>query len=141
MRTATAVLMATLIALPVNAAPITDFKQIDKLMAAIPTAAGVSLKKRLAACKIVVHKDTSSMEVLTADAPQYGAKAGQTVLKLVMDFPPPPKQSGPTLPQPAQKNVSAIWIVDHGKTTAVSAWASALLNRPVPLGYDESNNC
>lgn len=141
LRPASAVLLAALLALPSGAAPVTDYKQIEKTMDSIQTAAGVSLKKRIAACKVTVHKDASSVETLTKPAPQYGAKPGQTVLKLVVDFPPIPKQPGPSLPQPQQKNITVIWIIDKGKATAVSAWANVLLNRPVPLGYDESNNC
>jgi len=140
-RTATAVMIATAFAASCLAAPASDYTQIDKTIAGIQTAAGISLKKRLAACNITLHKDTSSIETLTAPAPQYGAKAGETVLKLVMDFPPPPKQAGPSLPQPAQKNVAAIWIIDGGKASPLSAWAIVLQNRPVPLGYDASNNC
>jgi hypothetical protein len=141
LKTVTAVMMMTSLAVSSAAAPVTDWKQIKKTLDGIPTAAGVSLTKRLDACKIVVHQGASSVETLTAPAPQYGAKPGEIVLKLVMDFPPPPKQAGPSLPQPPQRNVPAIWIIDHGKATAVSAWANALQNRPVPLGYDESNNC
>ena len=141
LKTATAVLAASAFTVSCLAAPVSDFARIDKAVAGIQTAAGIALKKRLAACKIVLHKDTSTIETLTAPAPQYGAKAGDTVLKLVLDFPPPPKQSGPSLPQPAQKNVQAIWIIDNGKAQPLSAWAIVLQNRPVPLGYDESNNC
>ena len=141
LRTAAAVIVLAVLAAPASAAPVTDYKQVDKALDSIPTAAGISLKKRLVACKIVVHKDTSSIETLTAPAPDYAAKPGQTVLKVFMDLPPPPKQSGPSLPQPAQKNVQGIWIIDHGKASAVSSWADVLQNRPVPLGYDESNNC
>lgn len=141
LKSASAVILATLLALPSGAAPVTDWKQIEKTLDSIPTAAGVSLKKRIAACKVMVHKDLSSVETLTAPAPQYGAKPGQIVLKLVVDFPPIPKQPGPSLPPPQQKNVSVIWVIDHGKATPISAWANALQNRPVPLGYDESNNC
>jgi hypothetical protein len=140
-RSACAALLATLLALPSAAAPVTDYKQIEKVMDSIPTAAGVSLKKRLIACKVTVHKDVSSVETLIRPAPEYGAKAGQTVLKLVLDFPPPPKQPGPAKPNPQQKNVTVIWVIDGKKITPVSAWANVLQNRPVPLGYDESNNC
>jgi len=140
-RVAMILTLAAALAASSVAAPVADFKQIDKTLDGIQTAAGISLKKRLVACKIVVHKDTSTMETLTAPAPQYDAKAGQTVLKVVMDFPPIPKQPGPSLPAPQQKNVTGIWVLDRGKASAVSAWADVLLNRPVPLGYDESNNC
>ncbi|HUO97898.1 MAG TPA: hypothetical protein VMU01_04485 [Rhizomicrobium sp.] len=142
-RTAIAVLLLAALAAPAGAAPATlNTKLLDKTLDGIQTAAGISLAKRLASCNIVLHKDQSSMETLTAPKPDYGAKAGDTVLTLVLDFPPVPKQVGPSLPAPQQKNVKAIWIIDKtGKTTALSAWANVLLNRPVPLGYDASNNC
>ena len=141
LKTVTAVMMVASLAVSSAAAPVTDWKQIKKTLDGIPTAAGVSLTKRLESCKITLHKDASWMDTLSAARPEYGAKPGQTILKIVFDLPPPPKQSGPSLPQPGQRNVPAIWIVDHGKATAVSAWANVLQNRPVPLGYDESNNC
>jgi hypothetical protein len=141
LKTVTAVMMMTNLAISSAAAPITDWNQIKKTLDGIPTAAGVSLTKRLDSCKITMHKDASWMETLSAARPEYGAKPGQTILKIVFDLPPPPKQAGPSLPRPPQRNVPAIWIVDRGKATALSAWANALQNRPVPLGYDESNNC
>ena len=141
LRTAYAVMLVTSLAVSSAAAPITDWKQINKTLDGIPTAAGVSLTKRLESCKITMHKEASWMETLAVARPEYGAKPGQTVLKIVFDLPPPPKQSGPSLPQPPQRNVPAVWIIDHGKASAVSAWAIVLQNRPVPLGYDESNNC
>jgi hypothetical protein len=141
LRTATAIIVLAALAVPMTAAPVSDWKQIDKAIDSIPTAAGISLKKRLAACKVVVHKDTSSIEILTAPAPDYDAKPGQTLLKVMMDFPAPAKQPGQTLAQPQQKNVAGIWVLDHGKATPISSWANALQNIPVPLGYDESKNC
>ncbi len=138
-----AVLFAA-VALPSGAAPVTDWKAIAKALDGIPTAAGISLKKRLLNCKITIHKDTSWMETRAVAWPDYGAKPGDTVIKLLMDLPPAPKQQGPAglRPNPPQTNVPAIFVLDtKGKASAVSSWAGALLNRPVPLGYDESNNC
>ena len=140
-RTAYAVMIVASLAVSSAAAPITDWNVIKKTLDGIPTAAGVSLTKRLESCKIILHKEASWLDTQNVARPEYGAKPGQTILKIVFDLPPPPKQSGPSLPQPPQRNVPAIWIVDHGKATAVSAWANVLQNRPVPLGYDESNNC
>lgn len=124
-----------------SAAPITDWKQVSKVADSIPTAAKVTLLKRMASCKMAVHKDTSWIETRAAAWPEYGAKPGDTVLKLIFDVPPPPKQPGPTKPNPPQLNVTAIWVISKGQPTALSAWANALQNRPVPLGYDDSNNC
>jgi len=59
-----------------------------------------------------------------------------------MDLPPAPKQPGPVKPNPPQTNIPAIFLLHkNGKADAISSWANALLNRPVPLGYDASNNC
>ncbi len=127
--------------LPAAAAPVTDWKEVSKVVDSIQTQAGVTLSKRMASCKMVIHKDTSWIETRAVAWPDYGAKPGDTVLKLVFDVPPPPKQPGPSKPNPPQTNVPAIWVLSHGKATPVSAWANVLQNRPVPLGYDDSNNC
>jgi hypothetical protein len=137
-----AVLVAAILAIPSGAAPVTDWKLVSKAIDAIPTAAGVSLKKRMESCKMTIHPETSWMETRPVAWTDYGAKPGETVVKVVFDVPPPPMQPGPGVkPNPPQKNVAAIWIIDHGKATALSAWAKALQDRPVPLGYDASNNC
>lgn len=141
-KSAIAAVLAAALAAPIGAAPVTDWKVIDKTLAKVPTAAGVSLKQRLKNCKIVAHKDTSWME--TRDVPwrDYGAKPGETVVKLLLDMPPAPKQPGPVKPNPPQTNVPVIFLIDkNGKASPISSWANALLNRPVPLGYDASNNC
>lgn len=140
MKRATLFLVAALAA-SATAAPVKDWKQISKTLDGIPTAAGVSLGKRMANCKIVVHKDTSWMETRNVAWPDYGAKPGDTVLHIVLDLPPAPKQPGPTAAVPPQKNIVAVWVISGGKATPLSAWAQALQNRPVPLGYDASNNC
>jgi hypothetical protein len=138
-----AVVLVALTGIPAQAAPVSIWKEIDAALASIQTAAGVSLKKRLANCKIAVHHETALLETRPAGWPEFGAKPGQTVLKILMDMPPEPKQPGPAslVPNPPQLNVPGIWILDHGKASPVSAWANALQNRPVPLGYDTSKNC
>lgn len=140
LKPASAALLAALLAIPSGAAPVTDWKAIAKTIDSIPTAANVSLKKRMANCKMEIHHDTSWMETRNVAWPDYAAKPGQTVLKLVFDVPPVPPQAGYKA-NPPQKNVTAIWVLDHGKATAISSWANALQNTPVPLGYDASNNC
>lgn len=140
-KTVSAVLVAAVLALPAGAAPITDWKQVSKAIDGIQTAAGVSLKKRMESCKMTIHHDTSWMETRNVAWPDYGAKPGDTVVKLMFDIPPAPKQPGPSKPNPPQTNLTAIWVISGGKASPVSAWANVLQNRPVPLGYDESNNC
>jgi hypothetical protein len=145
LRTAGAALLATaLLAMagPSAAAPVTDWKQVQKVADGIQTAAGVSLKKRMTTCKMTVHPETSWIETRTVAWPEYGAKPGDTVLKLVFDVPPAPMQPGPgAKPNPPQKNVAAFWVISKGKAEPLSAWAKALQLRPVPLGFDASNNC
>lgn len=142
MRTSAAVL-AFLLVLPAAAAPVTDWKAVAKTAGAIDTAAGISLTKRMAACKMDIHKDKSWIETRAVAWRDYGAKPGDTVLKLVFDVPPVPTQPGPASlkPNPPQRNVEAIWVISKGKAEPLSAWAKALQTRPVPLGYDASNNC
>jgi hypothetical protein len=142
-RQAAAVILIALSGLPAAAAPVTDWKQIDAALASIPTGAGISLKKRLANCKIAVHHDTAWMETRPAGWPEYGARPGQTVLRILMDMPPVPRQPGPAglVPNPPSLNVPGIWVLGGGKAVPVSAWARALQERPVPLGYDASKNC
>jgi len=132
---------AVALVLPATAAPVSDWKVVGKVASTIQTAAGVPLPKRMESCKMKIHKDTSWIETRAVAWPEYGAKPGDTVLKLVFDVPPPPKQPGPSAPNPPQLNVPAIWLISKGKPTPVSAWANVLQNRPVPLGYDDSNNC
>jgi hypothetical protein len=146
LRTAGAVLIATALLAPLAgpsaAAPVTDWKQVQKTLDGIQTAAGISLKKRMDACKMVIHPETSWTETRAVAWPDYGAKPGDTVLKLVFDVPPAPSQPGPAAKlNPPQKNIAAFWVISHGKAEPLSAWAKALQMRPVPLGYDASNNC
>lgn len=146
LKTAGAALIATALLAPLAgpsaAAPVTDWKQVQKTADSIQTAAGISLTKRMAACKMILHPETSWSETRAVAWPEYGAKPGDTVLKLVFDVPPAPKQPGPgAKPNPPQTNVTAFWVISKGKPEPLSAWAKALQMRPVPLGYDESNNC
>ena len=145
MRKYAAITCATLITasltLPALAAPVTDWKEVSKTAGTIPTAANMSLLKRMENCKMKIHKETSWSETRSVAWQEYGAKPGETILKLVFDVPPVPKQPGPTAPNPPQLNVTAIWLISKGKASPVSAWANVLQNRPVPLGYDDSNNC
>lgn len=142
LKSATAALVATtILAGAALAAPVTDWKQVGKVADSIQTAANVSLTKRMASCKMKIHKDTSWIETRAVKWPEYGAKPGDTVLKLIFDVPPAPKQPGPSAPNPPQLNIVGIWVISNGKASPVSAWANALQNRPVPLGYDDSNNC
>lgn len=141
LKPASALLVAALLAVPSGAAPVTDWKEVSKAIDSIPTAAGTSLMKRMHSCKMDINRQASWLETRNVAWPEYGTKPGETVLKVVFDVPAPPKQPGPSKANPPQKNVEAIWIINHGKATALSAWANVLQNRPVPLGYDASNNC
>jgi hypothetical protein len=142
LKTAGAAVLATAMAVAATAAPVTDWRQVKKVADGIETAAGISLTKRMTACKMTIHTEASSIETRTVAWPDYGAKPGDTVLKLVFDVPPAPMQPGPgAKPNPPQKNVSAFWVISKGKAEPLSAWAKALQMRPVPLGYDASNNC
>lgn len=133
--------LAAAISVPAFAAPVTDWKEVSKVIDSIPTAAGVTLKKRMANCKMTIHKTDSWMETRNVPWPQYGAKPGETVLKVVFDAPPVPKQPGPHKPNPPQLNIEAFWVFAGGKPEPLSSWATVLQKRPVPLGFDASNNC
>lgn len=138
----TALLVSALLAPIAGAAPVTDYKEVRKVADTIQTAAGVSLTKRMTTCKMTIHPETSWIETRSVAWPDYGAKPGDTVLKLVFDVPPAPMQPGPgAKPNPPQKNVAAFWVISKGKASPLSSWAKALQTRPVPLGYDASNNC
>ena len=146
LRTVGAALLAAALVAPLagpsGAAPVTDWKQVAKAVDGIQTAAGISLSKRMVACKMTVHPETSWLETRAVAWPDYGAKPGDTVLKLVFDVPPAPQQPGPAFkPNPPQKIVEAFWVISKGKAEPLSAWAKALQLRPIPLGYDASNNC
>ncbi|MDE2110946.1 MAG: hypothetical protein KGJ79_07375 [Alphaproteobacteria bacterium] len=129
------------VAVQADAAPSSDWKEIARALDSIPTAANEPLNKRIERCKITVNKKSSWIELLTADNPNYGAKVGQTVLRLEIDVPGGKGDGGPAPKQPPEKNQAAVWVIDHGKATPLSTWATSLQNRPVPLGYDAWMNC
>lgn len=131
---AAAFLLLAALVVSSGAAPVTDWRAIVKTMDSIPTAAGVSLRERLESCKITIHKDKSWMETRNAAWPQYAAKPGDTVLKLVMDL--SAVQAGSPV-----TTVEAVWLIENRKPTALSSWANVLQNRPVPLGYTTRDNC
>lgn len=35
----------------------------------------------------------------------------------------------------------AVWVISHGKPMPLNAWATAIQNRTVPLGYTAWLNC
>ena len=120
-----------------DAAATTDWKEVAKVLDAIPSAAGMSVHKRMDKCGIKIVKENSWFETRAVDWPEYGARAGETVLLIMMKMPsvagqPPSMQSG---------NTRAIWLISRGTTMPVNAWATQLQNRTVPLGYDAWMNC
>lgn len=137
-----AALLVAPLALPAPAAPVTDWKEISKTANTIKTAAGVPLLKRMAACKMVIHHETSWTETRAVAWRDYGAKPGETVLKLTFDSPPEPKSLNPQAkPNPPHINVVGIWLLSNGKATPVSAWARMLQMTPPPLEYSKDKNC
>ena len=70
-----------------DAAPNAQYKEVVKALDGIPSAVGVSVHKRLDKCGITVVKDTSWIETRAVDWPEYGAKAGESVLLIMMKMP------------------------------------------------------
>ena len=70
-----------------QAAPVNDWKQVSKALGSIWAPNGETVIERLESCNIKPQKQTSYVDVLTADNPDYGAKKGETILMLKMDFP------------------------------------------------------
>lgn len=138
---AVAAMCAAAFVMQADAAPTSDWTEVSKTLDSISTAANETLSKRIEHCGITVERQTSWVELLTADNPEYGAKAGQTVLRLQLDIPGGKGDGGPAPKQPPEKNQAAVWIIDHGKATPLSTWATSLQSRPVPLGYDSWMNC
>ncbi|HEY0281582.1 MAG TPA: hypothetical protein VGC27_03040, partial [Rhizomicrobium sp.] len=85
----TAVTAAFLVAFvgQANAAAITDWNQIAKVFDTIPSAAGISVHKRMDKCGVKIVKDKSWMETRAVDWPEYGARAGETVLLITIKIP------------------------------------------------------
>ncbi len=135
-RIAIVILFLSALIAQTNAATGADWKLVAKVLDTIPSAAGMSVLKRIERCHYTVLKDSSFMETRAVAWPKYDAKAGQTVLQVTMQL---SHFAGET---PADaKPVSATWIIDHGKATPLSDWANALQNHPLPMGYDTRTNC
>lgn len=119
-----------------DAAANTQWSEVVKVLDAIPSAAGMSVHKRMDKCGIKIDKDKSWFETRAVDWPEYGARAGETVLLIMMKMP-----SAPGQPPSLQQGTRAIWLISHGKAISVNAWATQLQSRPVPMGYDAWMNC
>ena len=113
-----------------------QYKEVLKALDAIPSVAGGSVHKRLNTCGITVVKDTSWIETRAVDWPEYGARAGETVLLIMMKMP-----AGGGQPPSLQQGTRAIWLISRGKAMPVNAWATSLQSRPVPMGYAAWMNC
>ena len=113
-----------------------DWKTVSKALDDIPSASGKSVAKRLVACGITVQKDKSWVDATSVPLPQYGAKAGQTVLLIVMDVPPQNNDAST-----ARHNLSAIWVITNGTAAPLSSWATWIQAHPVPLGWDKWLTC
>ncbi|HEY0281861.1 MAG TPA: hypothetical protein VGC27_04470 [Rhizomicrobium sp.] len=119
-----------------NAAAITDWNQIAKVFDTIPSAAGISVHKRMDKCGVKIVKDKSWMETRAVDWPEYGARAGETVLLITIKIP-----SAAGQPPSLQQGTKAIWLISRGKPMSVNAWAQQFQSRTVPMGYDAWMNC
>ncbi|MBU6299843.1 MAG: hypothetical protein KJS68_16535, partial [Alphaproteobacteria bacterium] len=95
-----------------------------------------SVLKRIGDCHFTILKDQSFVETRNVDWPQYNAKAGQTVLSVMIQL---PLYKG--LKPEDNKPMAAVWLIDHGKATALSHWAVALQDHPYPMGYDARTQC
>ena len=113
-----------------------EWRPVAKALAGIPSAAGVSVLDRIDRCNFTVVKDKSFVETRSTPWAQYDAKAGQTVLKVTIQLPlykgEPPADNAP---------MEAVWVLDHGKATALSHWAILLQTKSIPMGYDKRLNC
>jgi len=132
---AVALLSAALVAEASSGAG-SDWRTTAKALDNIPTAAGMSVLRRVNRCQFTILKEASFAETRNVAWPQYDAKAGQTVVKLVFKL---PLYKGLTEAQ--NPPLEAVWIVDHGKTRALSHWAIEIQTKPIPMGYDKRLNC
>jgi hypothetical protein len=119
-----------------NAATNAKYAEVVKALDGIPSAAGISVHKRMDKCGIKIDQDKSWIETRAADWPEYGARAGETVLLIMMKMP-----SAVGQPPSLQQGTRAIWLITRGKATSVNAWATSLQSRPVPMGYATWMNC
>jgi hypothetical protein len=134
-----AVCLVTLVA-QVQAAPVHDWKLISKALGGVWTQAGMPVLSRLDQCKIKPQKETSTIDVLAADNPDFGAKKGDSIVTLKLDFPPlPPAANGKTYPP--MTGISAVWVIGPNKIVPVSQWANTLQAQPVPLAARYGLKC
>jgi hypothetical protein len=119
-----------------NAAAITDWKEIAKVFDTIPSVTGTSVHKRMDTCGVKIDKAKSWIETRADYWPDYGARAGETVLLIMMKMPAAAGQ-----PASLQQGTKAIWLFSHGKVSPVNAWATQFLNRPAPMGNATWMNC
>jgi hypothetical protein len=125
-----------------QAAPVTDWKQVSKALDGIQTPIGISVLKRINRCEIKPEKQISWIDNLTADNRDYGAKAGDTVLMVKLDFPVMPVTPGPgAKAAPPITGQPALWVISKGVATPISQWAISLQKRTVPLAHDSWLNC
>lgn len=122
------------------AAPSSDWKDVSTALKGIYTHAGISVLARLNACKIKPQKTASWVELLSADKQEYGAKKGETIVFLKMDFPPVPAIGGYPA-RAGQSGVSALWIVGKNRIIPVSSWAEMLQTKDVPLAVNYGMKC
>jgi hypothetical protein len=119
-----------------NAAAITDWKEIAKLFDTIPSVTGTSVHKRMDKCGVKIDQSKSWMETRADYWPEYGARAGETVVLIMTKLPQAAGQ-----PASLQQGTRAIWLFSHGKFMPVNAWASQFQNHPAPMGKDAWMNC
>jgi hypothetical protein len=135
-----AALCTVLAATAATAAPSTDWKDVSKAMKKIYTREGGSVLDRINACKIKPQQQASWIEVLTADRPEYGAKKGDTVVMVKLDFPPVPAV-GSYPAHPGMAGVSAMWVIGKKSISGVSTWAEQLMSKPAPLAPNYGLKC
>ena len=132
-----ALLSTTLIAGATAAAnTAADWKPVAKALDSIPAVIGTSVLKRINDCHFAILKDQSFVETRNVAWPEYTAKPGQTVLKVMIQL---PLYKG--LKPEDNKPMPAVWLIDHGKATPLSHWAVALQQHPYPMGYDARTQC
>ena len=132
LKIATAALLLASVALPARAEVVHDWEQIDKVLASLPTVAGISLKQRLDACKIVVRHDDAQMELRTDG----------NRLMLLVDI--PPRVATPKFraaPQWRAAPMNLILNPRGGRPLMADGLSSVLLNDQGPLGYSDSKDC
>jgi hypothetical protein len=112
------------------------YAEAVKALDGIPSAAGMSVHKRMDKCGVKIDQDKSWVETRAVDWPEYGARAGETVLLIMMKLP-----AAGGAPPSMQQGTKAIWLISHGKPISVNAWAQQFQSRPVPMGYDAWMNC